>query len=286
MPFLETPDVKLFYQVDDYTDAWTEPETVLFVHGFTETHQAWRAWVPHVARRYRMIRIDQRGFGQSGTVAREFTLTTELFVDDLVRVINHVARGPVHVVGGKSGGISTAVLAANRPDLVKSLTLASSIVLPPKGEGWVDHMERYGMRSWARKTMRNRLGSAMPERGIDWWVDMMGATALSTAQAYLNWVGHIDIRDDIKRIQCPTLVIGTHAAGKDRAALGAWQQTIPGSRLEIVPIDGYHAAGSDPDATAQLTMAFLASITAQVAAVASTDVPPGPGPVRSVSSAP
>src|SRR5687767_13993917 len=128
MPFLELHDVKLFYQIDDYTDPWTKPETVLFVHGFTETHEAWRAWVPHVSRGYRMIRIDQRGFGQSGPVAKDFALTTELFVDDLVRVIGALSDEPVHVVGGKSGGISVAVLAATRPDLVRTITLASSIV--------------------------------------------------------------------------------------------------------------------------------------------------------------
>ena len=258
MPYLELPDLKLFYKIDDHTDPWTKPQTVLFVHGFTETTEAWRAWVPHVSRRYRMVRIDQRGFGRSGPVAKDFPLTTELFVDDLVRVINHLSDEPVHVVGGKSGGISVMMLAATRPDLVKTITLASSIVAPPKADGWIDHMERHGMRSWARKTMRNRLGSKMPERGIDWWVDLMGATAVSTAHAYLRWVGAIDIREDLKRIQCPALVIGTEAAGKSKAELEVWQKNIRHSELVILPIDGYHAAGTDPDATAKVTLDFLA----------------------------
>ena len=258
MPYLESPDARLFYKIDDHTDPWTKPETVLFVHGFTETTEAWHAWVPHFSRRYRMIRIDQRGFGQSGAVPKDFPLTTELFVDDLVRIINHLSDEPVHVVGGKSGGISVAVLAANRPDLVRTITLSSSIVTPPNAEGWIAHMERHGMRSWARMTMRNRLGSAMPERGIDWWVDLMGATAVSTAHAYLRWVGGIDIREDIKRIKCPTLVIGTNAAGKDRETLSTWQKTIPASELAILPIDGYHAAGTDPDGAAKVTLDFIA----------------------------
>lgn len=257
MPYLELPDVRLFHEIDDYTDPWTKPETVLFVHGFCETTEAWRAWVPHFSRRYRMLRIDQRGFGQSGAVPRDFPLSTELFVDDLVRVINRLSDEPVHVVGGKSGGISVAVLAATRPDLVRTITLASSIVTPPNAEGWIQHMERHGMRSWARMTMRKRLGSMMPERGIDWWVDLMGATSLSTANAYLRWVGGIDIREDVKRIKCPTLVIGTQAAGKDRETLSAWQKTIPGSELVILPIDGYHAAGTDPDGAAAATLDFL-----------------------------
>lgn len=258
MPYLDLSDTKLFYTIDDHTDPWTRSETVLFVHGFCESTEAWRAWVPHFSRRYRMIRIDQRGFGQSGAVPKDFQLTTEVFVDDLVRTINALSEEPVHVVGGKSGGISVAVLAATRPDLVRTITLASSIVTPPNAEGWIGHMDRHGMRSWARMTMRSRLGAAMPERGIDWWVDLMGATSLPTAHAYLHWVSGIDIRDDIKRIKCPTLVIGTNASGKDRDSLSAWQKTIPGSELAILPIDGYHAAGSDPDGAARLTLDFIA----------------------------
>ena len=121
MPYLElSPDFRLFYKVDDYTDPWTHPETIIFVHGFTENTEAWRAWVPYLARYYRLIRIDQRGFGRSGPVPKEFIFTTELFVDDLVRVINQVAGEPVHVVGGKSGGISVIKLAATRPQRARN----------------------------------------------------------------------------------------------------------------------------------------------------------------------
>ena len=46
-----------------------------------------------VARRYRVVRIDQRGFGLSGPVAKNYPLTTELYVDDLARVtLDFLAR--------------------------------------------------------------------------------------------------------------------------------------------------------------------------------------------------
>jgi hypothetical protein len=38
----------------------------------------------------------------------------------------------------------------------------------------------------------------------------------------------------------------------------SWQKTIPNSELAILPIDGYHAAGTDPDNTARVTLDFLA----------------------------
>ena len=132
MPYLELPDCKLHYQIDDHTDPWTKPDTVLFVHGFTESLEAWRAWVPHFSRRYRVVRIDQRGFGLSSPMPKDYPLTTQRYVDDLAQVIRHVAGGPAHVVGGKSGGISVMMLAALRPELTKSISVSCSPVVPPR----------------------------------------------------------------------------------------------------------------------------------------------------------
>jgi 3-oxoadipate enol-lactonase len=53
--FLDRPDgCKIFYTIDDYTDPWRKAETILFVHGLAESGEAWRAWVPHFARHYRV----------------------------------------------------------------------------------------------------------------------------------------------------------------------------------------------------------------------------------------
>lgn len=258
MPYLDLPDCRLHYVVDDHTDPWTRPDTVLFVHGFTECTEAWRAWVPYFSRRYRVVRIDQRGFGQSTPMQKDYPLTTQRCVDDLAQVIREVAGGRAHVVGGKSGGISVMMLAATRPELVKTISVACSPVTPPDASGWIEEMERTGVRSWARRTQRDRMGSRMPEAGIDWWSDMMGRTALSTVHAYLRWVGAIDIREDIKRIRCPVQVIGTDTGRRGRSVFESWQKTIPNSELLILPLDGYHAGGTDPDGTARATLEFIA----------------------------
>ena len=257
MPFLDTPGCKLFYTIDDHTDAWTKPESVVFVHGFTENTEAWRAWVPHFSRRYRVIRYDQRGFGRTGAVAADFPLTTDVVVGDLAALIRSQVGGPAHVVGGKSGGIPVMMLAVKHPELVRTITVACSPVTPPKAAGWIEEMETKGMRAWAYRTQRERFGSRFPQAGIDWWSDLMGGTAVSTAHAYLRWVSAIDIRDDIRRIQCPTLVIGTDTARRGRAEFESWQKTIPDSELAIIAVDGYHAAGTAPDATARVTLDFM-----------------------------
>jgi pimeloyl-ACP methyl ester carboxylesterase len=257
MPYLELPDCKLHYVIDDHTDPWDEAETILFVHGFTESTEAWRQWVPHFSRRYRVLRIDQRGFGGSTPMAKDYPVTTARYVDDLAVIIRELAGGRAHVVGGKSGGISVLSLAAAHPELVHTIAVSCSPVTPPAAAGWLDEMERDGIRSWARRTQRDRMGSRMPEAGIAWWSDLMGRTALSTAHAYLTWVSGIDIREELARIRCPTLVIGTDTQRRGRAVFEGWQKTIPDSELAILPLDGYHAAATDPDLTAGVVLEFL-----------------------------
>ena len=106
MPYLQLdPLIQLYYQLDDWTDPWTRRDSVVLIHGFTESTEAWRPWVPHLGRRYRIIRYDQHGFGQSSAVTHSTEFTTQGFVEAAARMIATLAGGSAHVVGAKSGGL-------------------------------------------------------------------------------------------------------------------------------------------------------------------------------------
>lgn|GEM_PF-3840733 len=53
-------------------------------------------------------------------------------------------------------------------------------------------------------------------------------------------------------------MIGTDTARRGKEVFEGWQKTIPDSELAILPIDGYHAGGTDPDLTAKTTLEFIA----------------------------
>jgi hypothetical protein len=36
----------LHYELDNFTDPWTTPETILLIHGVADTSKAWFAWIP------------------------------------------------------------------------------------------------------------------------------------------------------------------------------------------------------------------------------------------------
>ena len=62
MPTLSIPpDLELHYRVDDFTSPWSEPETILMLHGAAESSASWYGWVPVLASHYRLVRPDLRG---------------------------------------------------------------------------------------------------------------------------------------------------------------------------------------------------------------------------------
>jgi len=72
MPTFDAPDPRMHYLVEDLTDTWTEPEKILLLHGNAESSLAWYAWMPLLARRFRVVRPDMRGYGASTPMPRDF----------------------------------------------------------------------------------------------------------------------------------------------------------------------------------------------------------------------
>ena len=69
------PDLEMQYEIDDFTDPWRESDVILLLHGNNESNLAWYGWAPHLARKYKVVRPDMRGFGTSTPMARRFAAT-------------------------------------------------------------------------------------------------------------------------------------------------------------------------------------------------------------------
>ena len=63
---MKTSDaLRIAYTVDDYTDPWTAAPTVVLLHSAMSSSRRLYAMVPHLARRFRVVRMDLRGHGES-----------------------------------------------------------------------------------------------------------------------------------------------------------------------------------------------------------------------------
>jgi pimeloyl-ACP methyl ester carboxylesterase len=254
----------MHYVIDDYTDPWRTPETILLLHGSAESHAMWYGWVPHLARHLRVVRADMRGFGASTPMPREYPWHLDAVVDDFANLMRHLNIERYHVVGAKIAGTIARRFAARYPERVQTLTLIGTP--PPRRdhkpgtlETWLPLIEREGMAAWARSTMAGRLGSQFPPQGLAWWADeLMGRTATSTALGFMSTIPTWDVAADLPNINCPTLVITTEGSALGSVdEMRAWQQKIPNSTLLALPGDSFHVAATDPDRCAQAVRDFI-----------------------------
>jgi pimeloyl-ACP methyl ester carboxylesterase len=129
-----------------------------------------------------------------------------------------------------------------------------------RADAWTQEIQSQGMESWARRTMGGRLGDAFPPEGAEWWVNLMGRTAPSSVVGSILPIPSTDLRSDLPKIACPTLVITTPGSGLGSVEeTKAWQERIPNSRLLVLPGNSYHVAASDADRCARETLEFIQS---------------------------
>lgn len=248
-------------RVDDFTDPWTPAEAVLFVHGNSESGRAWDRWVPSFARDFRLLRPDLRGFGASPAMPEDHVWSLAELGDDLARVLDALQVARCHVVGAKVGGLVALHFAATHPDRLLSLGVVGSPVSGAEltgGSTPTEEIRAGGVGAWARRTMAARLGPALPAQAHAWWTDYMDRTAVSTQLGFLRHLPGFDVRGDLERITCPTLVYAT----RDNTPVGsvastrAWQRRIAHSTLAVVEASGYHAALTEADRIAPQVATF------------------------------
>jgi len=264
MNYRVAPDLDLHYRVDDFTDPWSAPQTILLLHGNAESGLAWYAWVPTLARQFRVVRPDMRGFGESTAMPPDYAWTLDRLIDDFCLLMDHLGVPRFHLVGAKIGGTIARAFAARRPGRVITLTVVGTP--PPLRVGAAERVpdlirdfETHGVEYWARQNMGSRLGSAFPPEGFEWWCKFMGRTAVSTQIGFMGTIACADIRADLPKIACPTLVITTEQSGLATVEeTQAWQQQIADSELLVLEGNSYHVAATHADSAAAATVDFIA----------------------------
>jgi pimeloyl-ACP methyl ester carboxylesterase len=107
-----------------YVTAGDRGTPVLLVHGFPETWWAFRKLIPLLTAHHRVYAVDLRGFGDSDVADENYS--GAVAGEDLHALIEHLAVGPMHVVGQDVSGGVVFRFAATHPEDVISLTAVES----------------------------------------------------------------------------------------------------------------------------------------------------------------
>ncbi len=241
MPTAKIDDtLEMYYEDDDFADPWSERETIVLHHGMAKNGRLWYAWVPLLARKYRVVRLDARGFGRSTVPPSGYPWSLSGFAADLRGLLDNLGLDRVHLIGETVGGSIALKFAYEYPERLRSLAVCTS---PFRFVGVTSHAEnmdlvrREGIGAWVRKTTAHRLSppQASPQH-IEWYAQQMASTTPYVVVESVTALSDVDLENDIRQIQVPTLAIfGEEAAGSATFQPHEMPGIMPNCKLVVLP---------------------------------------------------
>ena len=259
------PTLEMYYEDDDYTDPWRTPETVVLHHGNSKSSRLWYAWVPLLARQYRVIRLDARGFGRSSVPPEGYDWSLSNFATDLQALLDYLGVDKAHLIGETVGGTISLKFAQEHPERLNSLTVCTS---PYRFAGVSTYQEYYklvqeeGVAGWARATGDRRIDPNSDPAHHQWYVDQMSNTSQRVVLETLAYLATQDLTDVLPQIQTPTLIMVAEdsvANNPDRTV--GMANLLPNARLLEIPGTSGYVQHSAPEKCVAAWQEFIGRIS-------------------------
>jgi pimeloyl-ACP methyl ester carboxylesterase len=256
-----------------YDDAGTGP-LVVMVPGMGDlrsTYDELRAAL--LAAGYRVVTTDLRGHGDS-----DLGFTTygdEATAGDVAALVEHLGAGPAVVVGNSMGSSAAAVVAADRPELVRGLALLAPFLRDPQLPGAVRALmpvvyramlaAPWGAAAWAAYYRTLNKGSRSPRLDAHTAAIRAALRRPGYLRAFRDLalaLTHAPVEARVPRIQAPALaVVGAlDPDWTDPAAELAWVREAIGARGLLVDDAGHYPQHQTPEVVAEAVLALLAEV--------------------------
>ncbi|MFH1485838.1 MAG: alpha/beta hydrolase, partial [Chloroflexota bacterium] len=227
----------MYYDIDDFTDPWKSPETILLHHGNSKSNRFWYGWVPLLTRHYKVVRLDARGFGQSTVPPPGYPWSLSGFARDIRQLLDYLELDTVHLVGESMGGSIGMQFAYEYPERLLSLTVCNSPFrfTGPHYLEAAEKQEKNGVLAYARESMHRRLDpSQVAPDLVEWYTCEMGKTTRHVAAETLRALAGNDLSDIMRQIKVPTLILSAeNRHGYSADYVVEMQRLIPTSELVI-----------------------------------------------------
>jgi pimeloyl-ACP methyl ester carboxylesterase len=215
---------------------------LVLVHGVGSSLDAWDGVAAILKARFRILRYDQRGMGESEKAPGPYEVWD--YVADLRALLDALGIARCHLAGHSLGGIVAQGFAIRHPERLDRLVLLSAVA---------------GRNEAERKRVLERL--AIVEHGIPgdhfrrsldrWFTDEFRAANPRLLEKYARrnmandpqcyaWGYRVlaltDLADRLAEIKAPTLVAtGEHDIGSNPRMSRLMHERIAGSQLHVIP---------------------------------------------------
>ncbi|MGA7162302.1 MAG: alpha/beta fold hydrolase [Bacteroidota bacterium] len=245
---------------------------VVFIHGFPFSHKMWTfpgGQTEALTSTHRVIAYDVRGHGDSEVGDGQYTI--ELFVEDLIGLLDHLSISKAVAVGLSMGGYIALRAVERNPDRFRGLVLCDT-----KSEG--DSNEAKIKRSASMKAVKangpqlfaqNFVAGVFTAESFNERPDAVKAiqsiiertAPLSLCGTMLALAGRTDTTSSLAAITIPTLImVGERDVLTPLAASQAMKDKIPNSDIHIIPNSAHLSNMENPGEFNKHLVEFLQKI--------------------------
>jgi pimeloyl-ACP methyl ester carboxylesterase len=276
---IERDGVRIGYQIFGHG-----PRSLLLLPTWPIVHSDfWRAQVPHLMPRYRLVTFDGRGNGASDRPEEVTSYTGGVMVADALAVLDAADVDRAAVLSVSLGAFWASLLAVNHPDRVAaSAFIAPYLPLGPQTaeraaaeasfdtpllryEGW----QKWNRHSWHADWpgfLEFFFSQCFTEPDSRPYIDHFIAMGLQTTPAVIALTEDADDLDEAiahdlaRRIRCPSLVIHGSDDAIAPVSWGIELATIAGAELHVVSGAGHEPELREAAETNRLLDDFLARV--------------------------
>jgi pimeloyl-ACP methyl ester carboxylesterase len=217
-----------------YDESGRGEPVFLCIHGLADTLEVWDAVAPALAERGRVVRIDQRGHGESG--APPGPCTREDLARDAIAVLDALAIPRAIVVGHSVGGIVAMATALAAPERVAGLVLIGTASrCSERTAAWYERIALAAEQRGGEGLVRAIYGETSTRR-------VRGdAAAIAHVARMLTSLYHDPLTPRLAAIACPVLLlVGEHDRMSPKASETIRDALPPGrAELSVTPGCGH-----------------------------------------------
>lgn len=263
---------RLWYEVRGKVDG----EHLVQIGGAGFAHENFSTITDTMARRFRVIEFDLRGYGLSDRPVQKYSM--DVWADDLAALLKEAGIARTHVYGTSMGGMVAVRFAAKYPELVDRLIVDCAAVKPDftmraQFEVWKRLAQAYGMGSeeLALMVATHCVGRTLLDTNgrdvVDNIRSILGRNcSVEVFSEACTAMQEMDLQGDLPKIVAPTLVtdgsddvLTPLDLGPEGLGGRAIVEGVAGAELHVIEGAGHTSLMEKPQEAAEVATAFLTS---------------------------
>lgn len=260
---------KLSNGIAFYDNNNTEKNTIIFLHGFPFNHTMWDEQAKYLNDKFRVIRYDLRGLGNSDVGDGQYTM--EMMVDDLFFLIEHLKLHKPVVCGLSMGGYILFRALERNFHIFKGAILcdthafADDTAAKLRRQNTIKQINTEGLKSFVNSFLPPLFGHETKTHNtnlIEKWIDVCCQNShIGVKGCQLAMLSRTETFHALKDINIPVLCFG----GNDDVScppkiIKEFADQFPNSDFAIVPRAGHMSPIENPEFVNIIIENFLQKI--------------------------